>query len=77
MTFATEEVERVWEEEEEEEDREISLGLVDWMHHSGAKKKKNILSGREKNRQEKRGEKYWTEIRCRSLFNAQANLCIH
>lgn len=77
MTFAAEEVERVWEEEEEE--REISLGLVDWTHHRGAKKKekKNILSGQEKNRQEKREEKYWTEIRCRSLFNAQANLCIH
>lgn len=38
MTFAAEEVERVWEEEEEE--REISLGLVDWTHHRGAKKKK-------------------------------------
>lgn len=38
MTFAAEEVERVWEEEEEE--REISLGLVDWTHHRGAKKKR-------------------------------------
>lgn len=41
-----------------------------WLDASqrSKKKKKNILSGQEKNRQEKRGEKYWTEIRCRSLF---------
>lgn len=48
-----------------------------WLDASQWYKKKNVLSVQEKNRQEKRGEKYWTEIRCRSLFNTEANLCIH
>lgn len=56
---------------------EISLGLVDWMHHGGAKKKR-VCSVWLRKKQTGNGggrvEKYWTEIRCRSLFKSVHSL---
>lgn len=74
MTFAAEEEERVWEEEEKERG-EISLGLVDWMHHGGAKKKRSSVWLREKQtgndgrRVENIGQRLDAEV--------FLNLCIH
>lgn len=74
MTFAAEEEERVWEEEEKERGG-ISLGLVDWMHHGGAKKKRSSVWLREKQtgndgrRVENIGQRLDAEV--------FLNLCIH
>lgn len=57
MTFAAEEEERVWEEEGEKERWGICLGLVDWTHHGGAKKKKGMFCLAERKAYRKRWKK--------------------
>lgn len=61
MTFAAGEKERVWEEKERGE-----ISLVDWMHHGCSVWQREKQTGNDG----KSGEKYWTEIRCRSLFKS-------